>query len=456
MAQKVMYPGMVNSPETTITNGISESDTIIYVLDPTRVPEPPNLMTLGTGTNAETVKVTEINGSAITVERGFQGIAKSWPAGTVIARNFTEYDYNALKENIEDLEANKETPAGAQAKADAAAGTVQAELNTHKADYTLQVPFGGTTTNSGNNYSIASPPISALTAGMAIAVKINANSTGATTLNWNGKGAKPIKKANGTDVTNLKAGGIYTFRYDGANFILQGEGASGNATASDLLSGKTATTDAGEIVGTMPNRGAVANTITTQGGQYTIPAGYHNGAGKVTATFANLVAENIKSGVNIGGVVGTLNLGGRANKKMIIDYNWYDPSMYRSNYGPSSPGYYKINPTKTLSYATQLRKDGSGYYTGGFGLEIDITNFSKICFVGRVVETGFHIGLYSNAPRTSAGEVSATRVNLGNTRGAFVYEESNISGYTGSYWVSIYTIQDSGIGEVECIGFWVE
>ena len=71
MVQKVMYPGMINSPETTITNGISESDTIIYVLDPTRVPTPPNLMTLGTGTNAETIKVTEINDSAITVERGF-------------------------------------------------------------------------------------------------------------------------------------------------------------------------------------------------------------------------------------------------------------------------------------------------------------------------------------------------------------------------------------------------
>lgn len=106
MVQKVMYPGIVNSPETTITNGISESDTIIYVLDPARVPEPPNLMTLGTGTNAETIKVTEINGNAITVERGFQGIAKSWPTGTVIARNFTEYDYDALKSNIEDLEAN--------------------------------------------------------------------------------------------------------------------------------------------------------------------------------------------------------------------------------------------------------------------------------------------------------------------------------------------------------------
>lgn len=131
---KTMYPGMVNSPETTITNGINESDTIIYVLDPARVPEPPNLMTLGTGTNAETVKVLEMNDNAITVERGFQGIPKAWPAGTVIARNFTAYDYDTLKENIEDLEATKETPAGAQAKAEAAAGAVRAELNAHLAE----------------------------------------------------------------------------------------------------------------------------------------------------------------------------------------------------------------------------------------------------------------------------------------------------------------------------------
>ena len=136
---KTMYPGMVNSPETTTTNNINESDTIIYVLDPARVPEPPNLMTLGTGTNAETVKVLEMNDNAITVERGFQGVAKSWPAGTVIARNFTEYDYNALKENIEDLEANKETPAGAQAKAEAAAGAVQAELDEHLSDYATEL-----------------------------------------------------------------------------------------------------------------------------------------------------------------------------------------------------------------------------------------------------------------------------------------------------------------------------
>lgn len=96
-----MFKGVVNSPETTITNDISNTDTLIYVLDGTRVPANlPNIMTLDTGTNAETIKVLSITSNAITVERGFQGIAKAWTAGTVISRNFTEYDYNALIENI--------------------------------------------------------------------------------------------------------------------------------------------------------------------------------------------------------------------------------------------------------------------------------------------------------------------------------------------------------------------
>ena len=38
MAQETMYSGLVNSPETTITNNVGVSDTLIYVLDPTRVP----------------------------------------------------------------------------------------------------------------------------------------------------------------------------------------------------------------------------------------------------------------------------------------------------------------------------------------------------------------------------------------------------------------------------------
>jgi hypothetical protein len=99
-----MYKGLVNSPETTLTNNISATDTLIYVLDPARVPENlPNLMTIGTGTNAETIKVTANDNGALTVIRGFQGVAKEWLAGTVIARNFTEYDHDAFKVNIEYL-----------------------------------------------------------------------------------------------------------------------------------------------------------------------------------------------------------------------------------------------------------------------------------------------------------------------------------------------------------------
>lgn len=84
--------------------------------------------------------------------------------------------------------------------------------------------------------------------------------------------------------------------------------AKGNATRADVLVGKTFSSEVAGIeqAGTMVDRGAVNQTITTQDGQYTIPQGYHSGTGRVTASFANLTASNVKQGVNIGGVVGML------------------------------------------------------------------------------------------------------------------------------------------------------
>lgn len=89
------------------------------------------------------------------------------------------------------------------------------------------------------------------------------------------------------------------------------------ATSGDLLSGKTAYSKGLLLIGSMVNRGNVANTVTTQNGSYTIPSGYHSGAGKVTANFPNLVAGNIKSGVTVGGVTGNLVTPIKASSKVL-------------------------------------------------------------------------------------------------------------------------------------------
>lgn len=74
--------------------------------------------------------------------------------------------------------------------------------------------------------------------------------------------------------------------------ILQG---SGNASPSDVLSGKTFTNNDGEQTGTMPNRGTWGTTISP-GGSVTIPSGYHNGNGKVSANNASASLGEVTTG----------------------------------------------------------------------------------------------------------------------------------------------------------------
>ena len=56
------------------------------------------------------------------------------------------------------------------------------------------------------------------------------------------------------------------------------------ATAAQVLAGAVYVNASGAVTtGTMQNRGAVSQTLDTETTSYTIPAGYHNGSGKVTA-----------------------------------------------------------------------------------------------------------------------------------------------------------------------------
>ena len=55
------------------------------------------------------------------------------------------------------------------------------------------------------------------------------------------------------------------------------------AGSTDVLTGKVIVDKDGEpLTGSMPNRGAVSQALNA-GGSYTVPTGYHNGSGKVTA-----------------------------------------------------------------------------------------------------------------------------------------------------------------------------
>lgn len=100
-----MYDGIVNSPVTTLSAGITIDATTLPLINASVVPAGPNICTIGTGEDAETILYTGKSGSDLTgVTRAFEGIAKAWDAGTVVARNFTNYDYATLKGRIENLD----------------------------------------------------------------------------------------------------------------------------------------------------------------------------------------------------------------------------------------------------------------------------------------------------------------------------------------------------------------
>lgn len=86
--------------------------------------------------------------------------------------------------------------------------------------------------------------------------------------------------------------------------------AGSDVASGDLLSGKTAYGASGVVSGSMANNGSTSGTINTKAGTVNIPSGYTTGGTvKISdAEQAKVIASNIKSGVTLLGVAGSLTL----------------------------------------------------------------------------------------------------------------------------------------------------
>lgn len=113
-------------------------------------------------------------------------------------------------------------------------------------------------------------------------------------------GAKILASETAYGKDGLKITGTCTYDADTSD---------ADASASEILLGKTAYANGNKLTGTMPNQGAVSGTITDVSTPYTVPQGYHDGSGTVsidTTEAAKLIPSNILEGVTILGVTGTV------------------------------------------------------------------------------------------------------------------------------------------------------
>lgn len=265
---------------------------------------------------------------------------------------------------------------------------------------------------------------------------------------------------------------------------------SGNASDGQVLSGQTYyNTDAKtKRTGTMPNRGAVNQSLAING-SYTIPAGYHNGSGKVTQNIPtkgaqtytpgttnqtiaanqyltgpqtikgdpNLKAENIKKGVSIMGITGSFE-------------GWVSSPLNLFNsgsWGGGQSGYTVVEGLGSYPGNSLSIKNGTIHITtaqsGGDNALLrlnnvgDLTNYKylKIDSPYNYVWSGVGCGISKKSDITYLEGLDTyycSPINSSTTsKGTHILD---ISKFTGTYWIYLYlgtggnATREAGINKV--------
>lgn len=130
------------------------------------------------------------------------------------------------------------------------------------------------------------------------------------------------------------------------------------AAVAEILAGKTAYVNGNKLTGTMKNNGAVTGTISKKAEAYSIPIGYHDGSGKVSISSmeqAKIIATNIRAGVSILGVTGTMSgtEGAKAQAKTAT------PSTSQQTILPDSAGGYNYLTQVTVEPIPYTESDNA-------------------------------------------------------------------------------------------------
>ena len=134
------------------------------------------------------------------------------------------------------------------------------------------------------------------------------------------------------------------------------------ATAAEILTGKTAYVTGSKVTGSMANNGGVKGTIFNLTTLYTIPQGYHDGSGTVSiddAEKTKIVADNIRQGVTILGVEGTMT----GTEDVTAQSKSVTPSFSQQTITPDSPDYNYLSQVTVNAIPVQETLNEQGGYT---------------------------------------------------------------------------------------------
>lgn len=218
----------------------------------------------------------------------------------------------------------------------------------------------------------------------------------------------------------------------------------GTATKAQVLSGYTFSSDSlSGASGTMTNNGAVSKSITpsTSAQSYTIPAGYHNGSGKVSVAAIPSNYLNITNGQSVflnGGFGAIANLG------MAAPY-YYPGSGSTIKAASGSPTIAECNDGVTrLKFANASNRRTIGCVIKG---SIDLTKFKTLTVKWYVqlassTSTGLWVWLISTDKTTILDQSLITVSSITKTMKTDTIDLSNITGH--AYIVINTTYYGSG------------